>query len=82
MDIGGEAAKGMHDSYADLLKRGRGSDRAAPRYMPSEPGIESMLGTMRSGSATDAISNAARIAKDGFPRLPPRPVILFLPCSL
>lgn len=57
MDIGGEAAKGMHDSNADLLKRGRGSDRAAPRSTPSEPGIESVSGTMRSGSATDAISN-------------------------
>ena len=77
MDIGEEVAKGMHDSNADLLKRGRGSDRAAPRSTPSEHGIESMSGTMRSGSATDAISNAARIAMDGFPRLPPHPVILF-----
>ena len=77
MDIGGEAAKGMHDSNTDLLKHGRGSDRAAPRSTPLEPGIESMSGTMRSGSATDAISNATRIAMDGVPRLPTRPVILF-----
>ena len=67
----------MHDSNADLLKRVCGSDRVAPRSTPSEPGIESMLSTMRSSSATSAISNAARIAMDGFPRLPPRPVVLF-----
>ena len=68
----------MHDSNMDLLKHGRGSDRAAPRSTPLEPGIESVSGTMRSGSATDAISNATRIAMDGFPRLPTRPVILFV----
>ena len=77
MAIGGEAAKGMHDSNTDLLKHGRGSDRAAPRYTRLEPGIESVSGTMRSGSANGAIRNATRIAMDGFPRLPPRPVILF-----
>ena len=57
------------DSDADLRKRGRGSERTAPR--PEPAGSESAPSARRSSSATDASSSAARIALDGFPRLPP-----------